>query len=260
MGGSASKFEVLFLVGIAISGLLGATTLKAQGIHPPVGAASTLTTAAPVVPHPPTAPIANPATTLKATSTPIKLFVMGKETFCNRLNQAFSSIGFQAGYTPAQAALIASGALSKVIQDFRSGRASDYLHSQTLLAESNLPMEKNIPGYIATAPFIGQAMGVSTQVSLALSASELRFIPHVQKKTDVIVVAKNAAALTTERVQKIIELAKQQDIKIHVLWVGEFEDNGQEIEEARVLAWIVAATGGRFTNIGGQEWPCANLM
>lgn len=230
MGTVFIKSHFIYLMAIILSALLTSSNLRAQS-----------------------------ASTLKG-STPVKLFVMGKETFCNRLSQAFSSLGTQAGYTPTQTAQIATGAMAKVIQEFRSGRPSDFLHSQSLLADSNLPMEKNIPGYISTAPFIGQAMGTSAQVSLALSSSELRFIPHIPKKTDVIVVARNAAALTTERVQKIIELAKQQEIKIHVLWVGEFDDNSQEIEEARVLAWIVSATGGRFTNIGGQEWPCPNLL
>lgn len=195
-----------------------------------------------------------------APALPLKLFVLGKEAFCNRLIQAFTSLGNQAGFNPSQTTQIAHGAMAKVIQEFRNGRASDYLSSQALFSESNLPMEKNIPGYIATAQFLGRAIGTSENVSLALSASELRFIPHVQKNTDIIVIAKHAAALTVERVNKIIELARQQNIKVHVLWVGESNENSQEIEEARVLAWIVSATGGRFTNLGGHDWPCSNLM
>lgn len=197
---------------------------------------------------------------------PIKLQVLGKEAFCTRLVKAFASVGSELGYNPTQSALIANGATTRVIQDFRSGRASDFLHSQAILADVKLTLVKTapgsqpMPGYLNTAQFLGRALGVTENVSLALSAGELRFLPHIPKGTDVIVVARNAAALTIERINKIAELSKSMNIRINVLWVGETNEDPREIEEARILAWIVAATGGKFANLGGADWPCANIL
>ncbi len=197
---------------------------------------------------------------------PIRLQVLGKEAFCTRLVQAFSAFGSQVGYNPTQTALLANGATTRLIQDFRSGRASDFLNSQAILTDVNLHQIKvaagkqELPGYLATAQFLGRALGVSDNVSLALSAGELRFLPHVAKGTDVIVVARNAAALTIERINKIAEMARTMNIRVNVLWVGETNEDAREIEEARVLAWIVASTGGKFANLGGAEWPCANQL
>lgn len=175
------------------------------------------------------------------------------------MTQAFAQFGMANGYDKVQSTVFASGATSRIVQDFKMGRASDYISAPALIAAANLP-QKNVGGYFPTAQIVGKAMGVGDQVNLALSPGELRFIPHIQQGSDLLVVASNAAAVTPERASKVTEVARTMGIRISIVWVGAGGEDRQDIEEARVLAMVAASTGGAFANLGGIENPCSPAL
>ena len=189
----------------------------------------------------------------------MQLRVVGKDQFCTRMSQAFAQFGTANGYDKVQSTVFASGATSRIVQDFKTGRASDYISAPALIAAANLP-QKSVSGYFPTAQVVGKAMGVSDQVNLALSPGELRFIPHIQQGSDLVVVANNAAAVTPERANKVAEVARNMGIRISILWVGAAGEDRQDIEEARMLATVAASTGGAFVNLGGTENPCSPAL
>jgi hypothetical protein len=76
----------------------------------------------------------------------------------------------------------------------------------------------------------------------------------------VIVVAKNTASLTLERIQSMTQLAVSSNIKINVVWTGDSNESGREIEDARILAWVASSTSGKFINLGGSESPCLTVL
>ncbi len=186
----------------------------------------------------------------------LPLRIVAKEQFCGRLAQVFANFGTANGLNQVQTAMLANGATSQIVQDFRTGRATDYINSQALAAFSRTQTPGQ-EGYLPLAGFVGQAMGLGSNVTMALTAGELRFIPYAQKGMDIVVVAQNAASLTPERAKKVAEVAAQMGIHIHVIWVGPEADNGAVIEEARSLAWLAAVTGGAFANLSGRDNPCA---
>lgn len=189
--------------------------------------------------------------------TTLPLRIINKAEFCGRLTQVFQNYGAAAGYDRVQTAMLANGATTQVVQEFRAGRATDYINAAALASYSQQPNRAPENGYLPLAGFVGPALGLSGNVTLALSSGELRFIPFAQRGMDLVVIAQNAAALTPERAKKVAEVASQGQIKISVVWVGPEADNGAVVEEARTLAWLAAVTGGAFANLSGKENPCS---
>ncbi|MCX6104567.1 MAG: hypothetical protein NTY08_01885 [Proteobacteria bacterium] len=182
----------------------------------------------------------------------LPLRVIDKNQFCTRLSQAFTNFATANGLDRVHTALLSTGATAEVVQEFRAGRATDYLKVAAIRNIARLPAVDKDEGYLALSGLIGEAMGVGNNVTLALSTGELRYIPSAQRGVDMVVVARNGATLTPPRAQKVIEIAKGSQIRIHILWVGENE-SAQDVEEARALAWVAANTGGAFANLGGSQ-------
>ena len=196
-------------------------------------------------------------TTDPGTNQPMQLNVVNNTMFCGRMRQAFSQYAASNGYDPVQQSRLAMAATVGIIEEFKLGRAADYVSAASLTAYSRVPPRGQPNAYLPLASFVGNALGLGTNVTLALSAGELRFIPYAQKNVAVVVIAHNAASLTPERSQKVAELARQAGIRINIVWVGSNGDDGQSIAEARSLAWLASVTGGMFANLSGRENPCA---
>jgi hypothetical protein len=203
------------------------------------------------------------ATVVSAEQAPqeqLKVRIVSKEAFCNRLQMTFVRYGASNGYTKSQTAMLASTASHMIIQEFRNGRATDYMNAATLAHYADQPNLAPGDSYLQLATFIGAAMGLSDNVSLALSTGELRFIPYAPKDSDMVVIAQNAAALSPQRAQKIIEVAQSQRIRISILWVGAESIDAADLEKTRLLGWIAGSTGGFLTNLGGEGNTCGTLM
>lgn len=188
----------------------------------------------------------------------LPLRVVDKAQFCTRLTQSFTNFATSNGLDKMHTALLSTGATAEVMQEFRAGRATDIMKVAEIRNIARLPAAEKDEGYLALSGMIGEAMGIGNNITLALSTGELRYIPSAQRGVDMVVVARNGATLTPPRAQKVIEIARGSQIKIHILWVGENE-SAQDVEEARALAWVAANTGGAFANLGGSagENPCA---
>lgn len=211
--------------------------------------------AQPADPRPQQAPVPQ-AQTPAAQSLPLR--VINQATFCSRMRQAFSQYAASNGYDAVQQTLLATSATVGIVEEFKLGRAADYVSASALSTYSRVPHRGPQDGYLPIAGFVGNALGVGGNVTLALSAGELRFIPYAQKNMEIVVIAQNAASLTPERAKKVAEVAKQAGIKINVVWVGGTQEDGQAIAEARSLAWLTSVTGGAFANLSGSVNPCAS--
>lgn len=187
----------------------------------------------------------------------LPLRVINQETFCTRMRQAFTQYAATTGYSAVQQTRLASSATVGIVEEFKLGRAADYVSAAALAAYSRVPALAPQDAYLPVANIVGNALGIGQNVTLALSVGELRFIPYAQRNMELVVIAHNAAALTPERAKKVAEVAQQAGIKINIVWVGGTQEDGQAIAEARSLAWLASVTGGAFANLSGQANPCA---
>lgn len=187
----------------------------------------------------------------------LPLRVINQETFCTRMRQAFTQYAATTGYSSVQQTRLASSATVGIVEEFKLGRAADYVSAAALAAYSRVPALAPQDAYLPVANIVGNALGIGQNVTLALSVGELRFIPYAQRNMELVVIAHNAAALTPERAKKVAEVAQQAGIKINIVWVGGTQEDGQAIAEARSLAWLASVTGGAFANLSGQANPCA---
>jgi hypothetical protein len=198
----------------------------------------------------------------------LPLRVVDRRDFCRRLGESFATVGKSIGFDQVQTVMLASAAPDGLVREFRAGRATDYLNAEALGAFVQAAPAAAVgvrpdARYLPLTTFVGYAMGIERPINLALSAGELRFIPHAQRGMELVVIAQNGAALTPERARKVAEVARAAAIKISVVWVGpaptEHEAAAQPalLDEARTLAWIAATTGGAFANLGGTDSPCS---
>lgn len=187
----------------------------------------------------------------------LPLRVINQDTFCTRMRQAFTQYAATTGYSAVQQTRLASSATVGIVEEFKLGRAADYVSASALAAYSRVPALAPQDAYLPVANIVGNALGIGQNVTLALSVGELRFIPYAQRNMELVVIAHNAAALTPERAKKVAEVAQQAGIKINIVWVGGTQEDGQAIAEARSLAWLASVTGGAFANLSGQTNPCA---
>lgn len=186
--------------------------------------------------------------------------LISKEMFCKNLQLTFVQYAATNGYSKIQTKMLASTATQMVVQEFRNGRASDYMNTAALAHYADQPDLAPKNTYLQMANFIGTAMGLSPKVSLALSTGELRFIPFAESDMDIVVIAQNAAPLTPERAKKIVEVATAKKVRISVLWVGAESIEATDLDQTRMLGWIVSMTGGFLTNLGGSDTICGTLM
>jgi|GEM_PF-2296277 len=201
----------------------------------------------------------------------IPIQTLSRVEFCSRLSAGLQQYSLASGYNAKQSGLIASAAIDDLVAAFKSGRASDYINPSALAPSAPSPeygsrnghgsgdLEKPA-GYIPMANFLAPALGVQpAQTVLALSAAELRFIPHVQQGMNIIVIAQNAAPLTPERAKAVAETAGRLKIKIHVLWVGATQSGDNENgaskgqTESQAMAFLAAVTGGIYADLSGSD-------
>jgi hypothetical protein len=191
----------------------------------------------------------------------IPLKVVDKKMFCDRLKNRFEVYGRQNGYSQVQVAMLSNSATAGLIEEFRAGRATDFISTKAIAAFSRVP-EKGQQGYLPVSNFVSGAMGLGSDITLALAVGELRFIPFAQKNKDLVVVARSTMALSPARAQKVAGIARDGKIRVNVIWMGrtDLEEDEDKMSEARQLAWLAAVTGGSFVNLSGTKNPCGFVM
>src|SRR5690606_29842063 len=113
----------------------------------------------------------------------LPLRVIDKRMFCDRLKNRFEMYGRQSGYSQVQIAMLSNSATAGLIEEFRAGRATDFISTKSIAAFSRVP-EKGQQGYLPVSNFLSGAMGLGNDITLALAVGELRFIPFAQKGKD----------------------------------------------------------------------------
>jgi hypothetical protein len=193
----------------------------------------------------------------KAAEAPRKFVVRNipRDQFCKSMQGMLASWGAGAGFDERRSTIMATSVTSELVDSFRTGRATDWIDQQSLVRLMNRERAETLePGYIPLAAFLAPAMGTRPgATSVALSSGELRFIPHAQRGTDIVVIAQSAAPLTPERARTVADVARKLDIRLSVVWVGTpgvAEENAQEDRSA--LAFLTSITGGGFVDLGGE--------
>ncbi len=196
----------------------------------------------------------------------LTLRVVSTKDFCSKLTESFQRLGLQRGFSEKKSFILASVATTKVIDELRMGRATDFINTAALgeLTSAGPNFETK---FLHLTTLISNAMDATgSALNLALSAGELRFIPHAQVGSHIIVLAQHAAPLTPERAKAIIELAQKAHIKISVVWLGDnvthetSSEDPQKVREAKALGFIAAVTGGGFVDLSGKDNPCSTLL
>jgi len=176
---------------------------------------------------------------------------ISRQDFCKRLTAGLQQFSLASGYNALQSGQIASAATEDLVVAFKTGRASDYLNPAALAQLAGVESTQKIPGYVPMTNLLGPALGIPpAKTVLALSAAELRFIPHVQQDMNIVVIAQNAVPLTPERAKAVAETARRLKVKIHVLWVG---GTATAEAESQAMAFLAAVTGGTFADLSGND-------
>jgi membrane-associated protease RseP (regulator of RpoE activity) len=207
--------------------------------------------------------LATPATAAPAVpNAPVALRTVPRAVFCASLAGSFAKYAELHGYDHLQSALLVSVGVSALVIEAKAGRAQAYVSSNALASLAHLPNRAPDGGLVPLSMLFGPALAVKPDATIVMSANELRFLPLAQRGMDVVVLARDTAELTDERVKMIATAARDLDVHVSSVWLGAAaSDEGSAADgEARVLAWLAAATGGSFSDLSGRGNPCAQRL
>lgn len=196
----------------------------------------------------------------------LQLRVVSRAAFCNSITGSFVQYAQANRYDQIQSALLVSAGVAALVGEVRNGRAQQYVSTNALAALANVPPRAPQDSLIPLGALLGPALGVKSDATLAMSAGELRFLPFAQRGMDVIVLARNVDDLSEERVMKVAAVARELGVRISAVWVGGNQDSskgGAADSDAKILAWLAAATGGSFADLssaGVAGNPCADRL
>jgi hypothetical protein len=193
---------------------------------------------------------------------PMQLKVIGRRDFCARFSNSFSKLASSGGLDASRSLIFGNQASSSIIDQFRQGRASDFINAQalrTIAGNNGMQLPQTTNGYLPLTHFLAGALEIQKPVHLVLSAGELRYVPFGQQRIDIVVIADNAASLTPDRAQKVASVARNLNMTINVVWAGTTPMN-QDNSEAQPLAFLSAATGGAFVDLSGAGDPCQAVL
>jgi len=177
--------------------------------------------------------------------------IVQTEDFCRRINGVFLQFADSVGLNRGDGIQVASNGVTSLLAGFQQGRASLYL-DPTELSKKIRVAEGRERQYLVVSRIMGAAMGIQTQsIDMALSASELRFLPHAQSGSEIVLIAQNANALNPNQLKNVVDTARRLNIKIHVVWVGRVtKSNAKSLQgEARAMASLASSTGGAFADL-----------
>lgn len=188
------------------------------------------------------------------------LRIVQKEEFCRGMNDSLIQFTRANGMTPSESQLAAGRTSGNLLQGFQEGRGTLYLD----VADID-PRMKSAEGkeenYLVVANLMGRAMGIQAQtIEMVLSVSELRFIPHAQAGSEIVVVAQNGSALNPARIKSVAETAKRLNIKLNVIYIGNLAKRSKSMaQDATNLAYLAAFTGGAFADMSNTK-TCGKMI
>jgi hypothetical protein len=186
----------------------------------------------------------------------VELRQVPRAAFCESLTGSFVRYAELNRYDQIQSALIVSVGVAAIVGEVKAGRAQPYISTKALSSLANVPARTAEDTLIPLAAMVGPALGVRPDANLVMAASELRFLPLAQKGVDVVVFARNVDELTEDRVMKVASAARELGVRVSTVWVGPATRGAAE-GDAKMLAWLAAATGGAFVDLSGNGNPCA---
>lgn len=189
----------------------------------------------------------------------VALRVVPRQAFCASLTGTLGQYAELNGYDQVQSALLVSAGVAAIVTEAKAGRAQPYVRADALAALANVPNRAPEGGTVPLSALLGPALGMRPDATVAVSAGELRFLPFAQRGLDVIVLARDVTDLTEERAMKVAETARTLGIRVSSVWLDSRggPDGVAADGDARILAWLAAATGGTFADLGGRGNPCA---
>lgn len=190
----------------------------------------------------------------------VQLRVVPRAAFCASLTGSFVRYAELNHYDQIQSALLVSAGVAAIVGEVKAGRAQQYVSANALAELANVPNRAPQDGLIPLSTLVGPALGLRPEATLAMSAGELRYLPFAQRGLDVIVLARNVDDLSEERVMKVATVARELGVRVSSVWVGPATGGAEGAAadgEARILAWLAAATGGSFADLSGGGNPCA---
>ena len=120
---------------------------------------------APAAPAAPTAAAPTSEAPIQQQRQAMPLRVIDKNQFCTRLSQAFTNFATSNGLDKMHTALLSTGATAEVMQEFRAGRATDFMKVAEIRNIARLPAAEKDEGYLALSGMIGEAMGIGSNVT-----------------------------------------------------------------------------------------------
>ncbi|MEZ4742633.1 MAG: hypothetical protein R3B45_09330 [Bdellovibrionota bacterium] len=169
--------------------------------------------------------------------------------FCEKLSQALANY-----HTTSQNRQLnfnkANQIATIIIDKLRQGNQSEYLNI-SLISNNN-----DQESYLSLTKVLGATLEHKSITILGFNLDELRYLPHVQNHTNIVLVIKNTDSLSNRRAKLVTATALRQSITISTIWIGAEPTAQGELESMNQLKQIINETNGKFINLNVLANQC----
>ncbi len=180
----------------------------------------------------------------------VRVNMLNSQNFCNNLVR---SLSFQTSHTLSTPERMqqAAAAAQTVVQNIRVGNIANIVPLQQLGLSADGGSERELRRFMSLRDILVGGLNTPAEFLLAFDTDELKYVPHAVSGTNILLLVKDANALTPERARLITGIAQRNRISISTIWYGPTHEEG--VRAATGLAFLTGMTNGVFVDLNGPS-------
>jgi hypothetical protein len=178
------------------------------------------------------------------------------ETRASGFCAAMKSSLFEAlpmGWTEGMKMSAAKPILIDTFRKIQDGQLPSYVNLQPYAAVFADGYRKSRDAYLPMQEVVAKAIGTKAEALWLADLRQLKRLPFTTSHKDIVAIASSAEPLDLKRAKAVAAVAKRQEQKIHIVWVGDAVNSGADFI---LLRTVTEATGGNFIDLSRGRRFC----
>lgn len=180
----------------------------------------------------------------------VRVNMLSAQNFCYNL---IRTLAMQTNHSLSTAERMqqATVAAQQIVGNIRVGRVAHVVPLNMLGLQEHGGSERELRRFMSMRDILTAGLNANADFLLAFDTDELKYIPHAVARTPILLLVKDAQALTPERARLITAIAQRNGITISVIWYGPNNEDG--VRAATGLAFLSGMTQGVFVDLNGPS-------
>lgn len=180
----------------------------------------------------------------------VRVNILSAQNFCYNLIRTLAMQTNHSLSTPERMQQ-ATVAAQQIVRTIRAGQVAQVVPLQMLGLSEHGGSERELRRFISMRDILRAGLNTPAEFLLAFDVDELKYVPHAVSGTNILLLVKDASALTPERARVITAIAQRNRITISTVWYGPAHEEG--VRAATGLAFLTGMTQGVFVDLNGPS-------